>query len=82
MSTSASGQRSRSLPGAADGDVNRAIEAAVTALDGHKSLYSDAYYSREEFASRYGGSAYRAAKAAYDPDGRLADLYEKAVMRR
>ena len=67
---------------AADGDVNRAIEAAVTALDGHKSLYSDAYYSREEFALRYGGSAYRAAKAAYDPDGRLADLYEKAVMRR
>ncbi len=32
MSTSASGRPSRSLPGAADGDVNRAIEAAVTAL--------------------------------------------------
>ena len=69
-------------PGAADGDVNRAIEAEVTTVDGHKSLYSDAEYGREEFARLYGGDAYAAAKVAYDPNGRLADLYDKAVMRR
>ena len=67
---------------AADGDVNRAIEAEVTTVDGHKSLYSDAEYGREEFARLYGGDAYAAAKVAYDPNGRLADLYDKAVMRR
>ena len=33
--------------GAADGDVNRAIERAVSESGGHKSLYSDAYYDRD-----------------------------------
>jgi FAD/FMN-containing dehydrogenase len=69
-------------PGAADGDVNRAIESEVTALDGHKSLYSDAYYTRADFWRLYGGDAYARAKATYDPDNRLPDLYDKAVMRR
>ncbi len=66
-------------PGAADGDVNRAIERRLTELGGHKSLYSDVYYSREEFAQRYGGAAYDALKARYDPGHRLDDLYDKAV---
>ncbi len=69
-------------PGAADGDVNRAIEQAVADHDGHKSLYSDAYYSPQEFWRSYGESAYRDAKRKYDPRGRLLDLYEKAVGRR
>ncbi len=69
-------------PGRVDGDVNRAIEAMVEQVGGHKSLYSDAYYSRDEFAARYGGSAYSAAKARYDPQGRFADLYDKAIGRR
>jgi len=68
--------------GAVPGAANRLIERQVTALDGHKSLYSDAYYPREEFDARYGGDAYRAVKGRYDPDGRLLDLYEKAVQRR
>ncbi len=51
-------------------------------LAGHKSLYSDAYYSREEFDELYGGDAYRVAKRQYDPDSRLLDLYAKAVQRR
>ncbi len=70
------------LPGRADGDVNRAIEAQVDALGGHKSLYSDAYYSREDFHARYGGTAYQASKRRYDPRRRFADLYDKAVGRR
>ncbi len=69
-------------PGRADGDVNRAVEAAVSERDGHKSLYSDAYYDRETFAAIYGGEDYRALKNRYDPDHRLTGLYEKAVGRR
>ena len=69
-------------PGRADGDVNRDIEAIVGQLGGHKSLYSDSYYSREEFESRYGGRVYEEVKAAYDPEGRFPGLYDKAVRRR
>lgn len=67
---------------AADGDVNRAIEAIVTRLGGHKSLYSDAYYDRETFDSLYGGLHHAQVKAYYDPESRLTGLYEKAVGRR
>ncbi|WP_428961752.1 FAD-binding oxidoreductase [Micromonospora fluostatini] len=68
--------------GAADGDVNRAIEATVARLGGHKSLYSDAYYDRESFDRLYGGATWRAVRERYDPDHRLTGLYEKAVARR
>jgi FAD/FMN-containing dehydrogenase len=68
--------------GATEGETNRRIEREVSALDGHKSLYSDAFYSRDEFDALYGGDAYRAAKARYDPESRLLDLYAKAVQRR
>ena len=70
------------VPGAADGDANRAIEARVLELDGHKSLYSDAYYDSATFWSLYGGAEYARVKERYDPDGRLPDLYAKAVGRR
>ena len=69
-------------PGRGDGDVNREIESTVERLGGHKSLYSDAYYSREEFETRYGGDAYTRVKRRYDPDRRFPDLYDKAVRRR
>jgi FAD/FMN-containing dehydrogenase len=51
----------------------------VGALGGHKSLYSEAFYDEEAFWSHYGGDAYPALKARYDPDHRLPDLYAKAV---
>lgn len=69
-------------PGGADGDANRRIEQVVDDLDGHKSLYSDAYYSAEQFADLYGSAAYRELKKTYDPQGRLPELYEKVVQRR
>jgi FAD/FMN-containing dehydrogenase len=68
--------------GRSDGDVNREIERAVAAHDGHKSLYSDAYYDEASFDAIYGGDCYRAAKDTYDPGHRLTGLYEKAVGRR
>lgn len=69
-------------PGARHGDVNRAIEAEVTRLGGHKSLYSEAYYDEDTFARLYGGAAWAAAKERYDPMGRFPTLYDKAVRAR
>ena len=68
--------------GDAEGATNRLIETKVTELDGHKSLYSDAYYTSEEFDELYGGEPYQTVKKTYDPDSRLLDLYAKAVQRR
>ncbi len=51
-------------------------------LGGHKSLYSDSYYSRDDFDRRYGGADYARVKGRYDPDGRFLDLFNKAVRRR
>ena len=51
-------------------------------LGGIKSLYSDSFFTREEFNACYGGEAYRALKAKYDPQGAFPQLYEKCVLRR
>ncbi|MEV5647720.1 FAD-binding oxidoreductase [Nocardia sp. NPDC052254] len=69
-------------PGQIEGAANRAIEDEVARLDGHKSLYSDAYYEEDEFARLYGGDHYANLKKRYDPDHRLLDLYSKAVQRK
>jgi FAD/FMN-containing dehydrogenase len=68
--------------GEQDGYYNRLIEDAVAKLDGHKSLYSTAFYPEEEFYQRFGGPAYQAVKRAYDGDSRLLSLYEKCVLGR
>ncbi|MDF5755332.1 FAD-binding oxidoreductase [Spongiactinospora sp. TRM90649] len=65
-----------------DGYHNRLIEQAVHDLDGHKSLYSTSFYPREEFWRLYNGDAYWPVKRAYDPGGRLLDLYDKCVRGR
>ncbi|MFE3189360.1 FAD-binding oxidoreductase [Nocardia sp. NPDC059240] len=71
------------VPGQPEGLANRAIEHKVSELDGHKSLYSDAYYDQDEFAALYyGGGTYSTLKKRYDPDSRLLDLYSKAVQRK
>ncbi len=69
-------------PGRTDGDVNRAIEREVARLGGHKSLYSDVYYERDEFDALYGAATLHAVRETYDPQQRLASLYEKVVERR
>ncbi|MGC5221450.1 FAD-binding oxidoreductase [Micromonospora sp. DT81.3] len=68
--------------GATEGETNRMIERRVSEFDGHKSLYSEAFYARDEFDELYGGDTYRTVKERYDPDFRLLDLYAKAVERR
>jgi FAD/FMN-containing dehydrogenase len=51
-------------------------------MGGHKSLYSDSFYTANEFEALYGGPAYRALKDRYDPHTRLPTLYDKAVRRQ
>ena len=70
-------------PGAspADGRINRRVEQVVTGLGGRKSLYSTAFYDRDEFATLYGGPDYAQLRKAYDPDERLADMWTKTVGR-
>ncbi|MET9029556.1 FAD-binding oxidoreductase [Nocardia sp. NPDC004168] len=70
------------VPGQQDGAANRAIEHKVTEFDGHKSLYSDSFYDKDEFAALYGGNTYTELKKRYDPNQRLLDLYSKAVQRK
>jgi FAD/FMN-containing dehydrogenase len=69
-------------PGKTDGYYNGMVEEEVGALGGHKSLYSTAFYSEEEFRARYNGAAYDKLKAEYDGNGRLLGLYDKCVRRR
>ncbi|RJS47618.1 FAD-binding oxidoreductase [Nocardioides cavernaquae] len=69
-------------PTAPEAPLNRAIEAKVADLDGHKSLYSEAFYDRETFDRLYDGPHLAAVKARHDPDDRLTSLYDKAVHRR
>jgi FAD/FMN-containing dehydrogenase len=64
------------------GFVNRKIERKVAEVGGIKSLYSDSYFTEDEFWSIYDREAYRALKARYDPKGVLGDLYRKVVLHR
>ena len=68
-------------PDAPNAPRNRAIEAKVHELDGHKSLYSEAFYDRATFDQLYDGPHLAAVKLRYDPDDRLTSLYDKAVKR-
>ncbi len=63
------------------GHTNRMIERKVAELGGIKSLYSDSYYSEDEFWKIYNRPAYDALKARYDPQGAFKNLYQKCVLR-
>jgi FAD/FMN-containing dehydrogenase len=66
----------------ARGYVNRKIERKVIEFGGVKSLYSDSYFSEDEFWSIYNRPAYAALKQRYDPAGAQGDLYAKCVLRQ
>lgn len=63
------------------GFYNRQIERKVAELGGMKSLYSDSYYTPEEFWAIYNKPAHDSLKRKYDPRGRLRDLYGKSVLK-
>ena len=64
-----------------EGYYNRQVERKVAELSGMKSLYSDSFFTEEEFWRHYNRPAYERLKRKYDPDGRLKDLYAKCVLR-
>jgi FAD/FMN-containing dehydrogenase len=69
-------------PGRLPEHHNRLIEREVARLEGHKSLYSTAFYTRDDFWRHYDGDTYRRLKEEYDPERRLLDLYDKTVRGR
>lgn len=69
-------------PDRGDAPRNRAVEAKVHELAGHKSLYSESFYDQEAFDRLYNGGNLATVKARYDPGSRFKTLYEKAVSRQ
>jgi len=63
------------------GFYNRQIEERVMALGGMKSLYSDSYFTPEQFWGMYNKPVYDRLKQKYDPDGALKDIYRKCVLK-
>jgi FAD/FMN-containing dehydrogenase len=63
------------------GHFNRMIEREVMRLGGIKSLYSDSFFTPQEFAGAYGQAEYERLKSRYDPQGRAPHLYDKCVRR-
>jgi FAD/FMN-containing dehydrogenase len=63
------------------GHYNRLVEKKVNDLGGMKSLYSDAYYSPEQFWNIYNKDEYFSLKNRYDPNGQFKDLYTKCVQQ-
>jgi len=68
----------RKLP---PGYYNRQIEEKVMSLGGMKSLYSDSYFTPEQFWRIYNKPTYDRLKKKYDPQGVLKDLYRKCVLK-
>ena len=63
------------------GYYNKLIEQQVLELGGMKSLYSDSYFTEEQFWKIYSRPAYENLKSKYDPDGRLKNIYRKCVLK-
>jgi len=64
------------------GHFNRLVERKVLELGGIKSLYSDSYFTPEEFWATYDRAAYAALKAKYDPKRVFKNIYEKTVLKQ
>lgn len=72
----------RKRPGEAPHHSTRAIDERCFGLGGIKMLYSTTFLDEDAFWRHYGGGAYQALKARYDPQGLLPTLFDKAVAGR
>lgn len=63
------------------GHFNRLVEREVMRLGGIQSIYSDSFFTPQEFSLAYAMDRYQALKAKYDPMGRMLGLSEKCVLR-
>ncbi len=64
------------------GHYNRLVEAKVSELHGRKGLYSDSFYTPEEFWRVYDKAAYDVLKERYDPEHKLKNLFEKSIQKK
>jgi len=64
----------------APGHFNVRIEGIVQELGGRKSLYSQSFFTEDEFWRIYNGEAYRKIKSKYDPRGAFVNLHQKTVL--
>ncbi len=63
------------------GYYNRQIEEQAMTLGGMKSLYSDSYFTPDQFWRVYNKPAYDRLKKKYDPNYALGDIYRKCVLK-
>ena len=73
------GRRAQGQPHA-PGHFNRLVERKVSSSAASNRCTRNATI-RAKILGNYGGEAYRALKARYDPDGNFPDLYSKCVLR-
>ncbi|MGI8420570.1 MAG: FAD-binding oxidoreductase [Candidatus Levyibacteriota bacterium] len=59
---------------------NRMVEHEVNDLGGRKGLYSDAFYTEEEFWKLYPKNLYTELKKKYDPEKMFKDIYQKCIL--
>ncbi len=59
------------------GYFNRMIESKVLECGGNKWLYSNVFYSEQEFWSLFDRNTYYSVKRKYDPQNMLRDIYSK-----
>jgi FAD/FMN-containing dehydrogenase len=64
-----------------DGYYNRLIEKKLIEMGVRKLLYSQCFYTEDEFWMSLDSQAYTDLKRKYDPAGKLPDLYSKCVLR-
>ncbi|MDR3642420.1 MAG: FAD-binding oxidoreductase [Candidatus Doudnabacteria bacterium] len=63
------------------GFYNKLVESKVSEFVGRKGLYSDSFYTEEDFWKIYNKPAYDLLKQKYDPQGKLKNLYDKCVRK-
>jgi FAD/FMN-containing dehydrogenase len=61
----------------AKGYYNSLIERQLAKIGGSKGLYSESFYTEDEFWKIYDQPTYRQLKNKYDAQAKLKDLYEK-----
>lgn len=66
-----------SAPDLPNNHFNRLLEKSVVPYQGYKALYSDSFYTPEEFWKIYDAKRYWQLKDKYDPSHRLKDFYQK-----
>ena len=58
---------------------NLQIEKKLVEIGGFKCLYSDTFFSQDQFWSMYDKEKYEQVKSKYDPNNTYLNLYEKVI---